>query len=271
MFKINYVRPKNEMLEQGLYRLLGNSIFRYRNFQRGFEMIDNQELFLSKPSALNDPFDCYEGLIKFKVTKEFIKNEIRPMMKLKGFTRAMSKKMESEISLHHSLTIYDEFFKSYKDNFGVCCFSWKYDNIVLWANYSGNHTGICLGFNGLSPVKTGLYGIFPVYYTSEIKKYTFTSFEDEGYWQHWLMTKAKDWEYEDEVRLISKSHNGILKFPKENLTEIFLGLSITDENKEKVIESLIRNNYSDKTKLYRMAIDKKSFSLCPVEIKWNKK
>lgn len=265
------MRTEEEILEQGLYRLLGNTIFRYRNFQRGFEMLDNQELFLSKPSALNDPFDCYEGLIEFKMTREFVKNEMRPMMKSKGFTRTMCKKMESEILLNRSSTIYDEFFKSYKDNFGVCCFSWKCDNIVLWANYADNHAGVCLGFNGLSPVQTGLYGIYPVYYTSEIKKYTFTSFEDEGYWQHWLMTKAIDWKYEDEVRLISKSRNGILKFPKENLTEIFLGFSVTEENKGKVIESLIRNNYSDETKLYRMAIDKKSFSLYPVEIKWKKK
>lgn len=265
------MRTKDEMLQDGLYRLLENNIYRYRKFERGLEMIDKQELFLAKPSSLNDPFDCYEGLIKFKMTKEFVEKEMRPIMKSKGITRAVRKRMELDILQNRNSTIYDEYFKSYKDNFGVCCFSWKCDNIVLWANYTDNHTGICLGFKGLSPVQAGLYGIYPVYYTPDIKKYTFTSFEDERYWQHWLTTKAKDWEYENEVRLISKSHNGILKFSKENLTEIFLGLYITEENKKKVIDSLIRNNYSHDTKVYRMAIDKKSFSLRWIEIKWRNK
>lgn len=68
--KMKIIRTDNELLEQGLYRILNNSIFRYQNFARGFDIIDNQELFLSKPSQLNDPFDCYEGLINFKMNKE---------------------------------------------------------------------------------------------------------------------------------------------------------------------------------------------------------
>lgn len=266
------MRTEDEMLQEGLYRLLTNSIYRYRNFERGLEMIVNQEIFLSKPDGFNDPFDCYQGLIKFKMTKEFMREYITKYASKMGMgTRKQLRRIELQALKNPKSLKLDEFFRLQKQQFGICCFSWSCKNIVLWANYADNHQGICLGFKNLSPVEKGLYGIYPVNYDPEITQYEFSSFEDEQYWQHWLCTKSIEWDYEDEVRLISKIYNGKIKFPKEALTEIFLGLSVSEEKKVEIIDSLIENDYSENTKLYKMAIDKASFSLCPIEIKWRTK
>ena len=263
------MRTKEEMLKEGLYRLLGNNIYRYRNFQRGLEMITNQEIFLSNPEGFNDPFDCYEGLVKFRMTKDFMREYITKYVAKMGITtREQRRRIESQLLRDPKSLKLEDFFKSQKQQFGICCFSWSFKNIVLWANYADNHKGICLGFKNLAPVAKGSYGIYPVDYVSEIEQYEFSSFEDEKYWEHWLCTKSIDWEYEDEVRLISKTYNGKLEFPKEALTEIFLGLSLSKAKEEEVVKSLIKNNYSENTKLYRMTINKKTFSLQPVRIKW---
>lgn len=260
---------KDEMLQEGLYRILKNTIYRYRNFEKGLEMIDSQELFLSKPENFNDPFDCYEGLVNFKMTKGFMREYITKYVAKMGITtREQRRRIESQLLKNPSSLKLEDFFKSQKQQFGVCCFSWSYKNIVLWGNYADSHKGICLGFRNLKPVETGLYGIYPVNYVSEINQYEFSSFEDDKYWEHWLCTKSEDWKYEDEVRLISKTYNGKLKFPKEALAEIFLGLSTSEEQEKKTISSLIKNGYASNTKLFKMTIDKKTFSLQPREIKW---
>lgn len=263
------MRTKDEMLQDGLYRLLKNNIYRYRNFERGLEMINNQELFLSKPDDFNDPLDCYEGLVNFKMTKEFTREHITKYVAKMGITtREQRRRIESQLLKDPKSLKLEDFFKSQKQQFGVCCFSWSLKNIVLWGNYADNHKGLCLGFRNLKPVETGLYGIYPVNYVSEINQYEFSSLEDNKYWEHWLCTKYKDWKYEDEVRLISKTYNGKLKFPKEALTEIYLGLSTSEELEKETISSLIKNNYSSNTKLFKMTIDKKMFSLQPIELKW---
>lgn len=266
------MRTKDEMLQEGLYRLLTNSIYRYRNFQRGMEMITNQEIFLSTPDGFNDPFDCYEGLVNFKMTKTFMREYITKYVATMGITtREQRRRIEAQLLKNPESLQLEKFFKSQKEKFGVCCFTWSYKNIVLWANYADNHHGICLGFKNLHPVEKGVYGIYPVNYVSKIEQYKFSSFEDEKYWEHWLCTKSADWQYEDEVRLISKSYNGKLGFPKEALTEIFLGLSVSKDKEQDIINSLIENDYSENTKLYKMIIDKASLSLCPIELKWGTK
>jgi hypothetical protein len=260
-----------DLLRQGLYKLSKNNIYRYRDFQRGIEMLDKQELYLSSPEGFNDPFDCYEGLIKFKMTKEFMRNYIT---KNAALTRKSSREQRRRIEKQYlenpqSLNI-EGFFKSQRKQFGVCCFSWDYKSIVMWAHYADNHGGICLGFKNLYPVQEGLYGIYPVDYVSEIEQYQFTSYEDTKYWQHWLCTKSIVWNYEQEVRIISKSYNGKLKFPKEAISEIFLGLSTLEEDEQKIIDLLVTHNYPKDIKLYKMAIDKKTFSLLPIERQWKK-
>lgn len=258
-------------MEHGLYRLMSNNIYRYRNFNRGFEMIKNQEIFLSSPDGFNDPFDCCEGLIEFKITKEFIREYITKHPAIIGMSsREQRRRIEKQALENPNSLNLDEFYKTQKQKFGICCFSWDCKNIVMWAHYADNHQGICIGFKNLSPVVIGLYGIYPVEYVSEITKYQFDSFEDTQYWQHWLCTKSKMWDYEQEVRLISKSFNGVLKFPQKTISEVILGLSVSNKDEQKIIDLLLTHNYSKETKLYRMTIDKKKFSLMPKELKWTK-
>ena len=261
----------NEILDKGLYRLLNSNIYRYRNFQQGLEMIEKLELYLSNPIGFNDPFDCYEGLVDFKVTKEFEREYLtKTIGKMGVIQREQRRKVEKQTLKNPQLLRIEEFFESQKKQFGICCFSWDNKSIVMWAHYADNHKGICIGIKNLNPVQEGLYGIYSVNYVSEIKKYQFTSFDDEKYWEHWLLTKSSAWEYEKEVRLISKSYNGKLKFPKEAITEIYLGLLVSKENENKVIESLVMHNFTKDIKLYRMTIDKKTFSLLPKELNWTK-
>jgi hypothetical protein len=264
------MRNERELLNEGLYKLLDNCIYRYRSIDKGFEMLENQELFLSAPDAFNDPFDCYEGLIKFKLTKQFMREYITNNDMLRRIsTRHERRKKEKQILANPKSVEIDKFFENQKKQFGICCFSWDYKSIVMWAHYAGNHNGMCIGFRHLNPVEENLYGIYPVEYTSEIKQYEFDSFDDLNYWQHWFCTKSKMWKYEEEVRLISRTYNGKLKFPKEAVTEIYLGLSTSKIDEKQIINTLIKHQYPKSLRLYKMNIDNKSFSLLPVEIKWN--
>lgn len=258
-----------EVLKEGLYRILNNSIYRYRNFERGLEMIKHLELYLSNPSEFNDPLDCYEGLVEFKITKEFMREYIiKTIGKMNINSRKERRDMEKKALKKPQLLNLDFFFESQKKHFGICCFSWDNKSMPMWAHYADNHKGICIGFKNYMPTEKDLYAVYPVDYVTEIKKYQFTTFEDEKYWRKWLLTKSAAWEYEKEVRLISKSYNGILKFSKEIISEIYLGLSVSEENQSKLIKLLAEQEFPQDLKLYKMTIDKDTFSLLPQELNW---
>ncbi|WP_277638473.1 DUF2971 domain-containing protein [Bacteroides graminisolvens] len=236
-------------------------------------MIEKLELYLSSPDNFNDPFDCYEGLVGFKITKKFVEEYVtKAFATRKMGSREQRKRFEKQlIKDPRSLGIdINAFFENYKKKFGICCFSWDNKNPVMWAHYADNHKGICVGLKNLYPVQEKLYGIYPVDYLSKMEQYQFTSFEDEKYWRQWLLTKSISWEYEQEVRLISKSYNGKLKFPKEAINEIYLGLLTSKEDEKRVIKLLVSHNFPSDVKLYKMIVDKKAFSLQPKELKWAK-
>jgi hypothetical protein len=105
-------------------------------------------LWLSSPSAFNDPFDMrgrfiFEGTPQSKRKHLLSKlNQYRPDLSKKQRGLAVSdflgggsfaKSMEST---HETL----------RKSIGVCSFAGNVRNILMWARYASNHSGICMQF-----------------------------------------------------------------------------------------------------------------------------
>ena len=74
--------------------------------------------YFSKAKCLNDPFDMTFGLLSQNIINKLYPNE-RTIV-------SASKKMK---------------------NYGVCCFSEKWDNNILWAYYANNYSGFVVGYD----------------------------------------------------------------------------------------------------------------------------
>lgn len=74
--------------------------------------------YFSKAKCLNDPFDMTFGLVSQNIINKLYSDDSQKEL--------ASEKMK---------------------NYGVCCFSEKWDNNILWAYYANNYSGFVVGYD----------------------------------------------------------------------------------------------------------------------------
>ncbi len=198
---------------------LPDNIYKFTNAERAIGILKNQQLWFSKPEKFNDPFDCNINLIDFEPNEDQIKMVIND--KLRGNRK--DKREEIRKNKKNAYRIKKQFVEQSNEMFqnsGVCCFSERKDNILLWGHYADNHKGICLKFsNEISNIATIAA---KVKYKDKYEKASFFNEKGNAVY-HLIFTKSKDWAYEKEIRLIRILDYGKTNFQIEHLCEIIFG------------------------------------------------
>jgi hypothetical protein len=101
---------------------------------------------------------------------------------------------------------FDRWRNCFANTYGLLCFSKIYSNPVMWGHYAKNASGLVLGFDipesdELMRVKYCNCFLEPP-----------TKPDDEKFAISLFSTKAKDWEYEDEVRIFQKLSDAKCEF-----------------------------------------------------------
>ncbi|WP_160167633.1 DUF2971 domain-containing protein [Vibrio rotiferianus] len=153
-----------------------------------------------------------------------IKRELNDPFELLPSHNALNKAMESNTLYQPVFSIFEseqellEPKKMIKDindpnfgcpifhHYGIFCLSGKRDNILMWSHYASNHTGFVIGFDANHPFfnqnlndscfTKAIGNVEKVEYKQDKRRATSSAFES------WFLQKAKDWEYEDEYRMI---------------------------------------------------------------------
>ena len=244
-------------------------LYKYLDSNGGLKMLEYSNLQFTNATKLNDPFDCHPALIDFSnVPKEACK-----AWSADDIAWLMSSK-----------------FKRNRDKTWICSLSKNHDSMLMWAYY-GNHKGVCIGLD-MDKAKQYLDNIqcsvfrgaleFDVQYKEVIEKPDFFH-ERIDYYRYQYSTKAKEWEHEQEVRLvliepsIAFTPMALLNDPKEGeitdwkevraypkiggecFDSLYLGIKIDEDKKAEIIKTALTLN-SD-IKIYQMEIDPKAFRL----------
>jgi len=114
---------------------------------------------------------------------------------------------------------------------GLLCFSKNWTNPMLWSHYADKHKGICLGFD----LRRGQ--VQEIHYEKKRPRMELGTLEDppsipKDLQDLLLLTKFKDWKYEQEIRRFvnlseAKQENGLYFLPFDEdlrLKEIILGV-----------------------------------------------
>ncbi|MBR4920732.1 MAG: DUF2971 domain-containing protein [Prevotella sp.] len=241
---------------------MGKSIlYKYLDAKGGLMMLYYSNLQFTNATKFNDPFDCHPALFDFSNVPETKYNwPPKDFLKLKGETD-----MENQ-----------------RNNTWISCFSKVYDSLLMWAYYNG-HKGVCIGLNKEALLECLQYKFFGLYFPfAEEVKYKdiipkVDYFNEHPSWLELLTTKAKDWEHEQEVRLITIEPAWIDakrcipdEFKGEELVDgkeirhypsissdcfesLYLGIKISKEDKEKLIK--VAKKLNPNIKIYQMTID----------------
>lgn len=257
-------------------------LYKYLDINGGKCMI-GMEGALNRPniqftnaSQLNDPFDCHPNLMDFSDIPEYILNLEK--VPLEWYTE---KEKNDALNLRN-----DTWLSS---------FSKTNDSLLMWSHYCNNHKGICIGVNlvemraSMPSFGVGMYLLEPLRLEVEYQDIlnrpkAYHSPIDPHFYQ--LLTKAKAWEYEQEVRLIiEKPHpflamltpeqekrakrNEVVDWKEvhhylpiggERFIEIYFGINTDPKEKAKII-NFARTKLNPDIKLYQMRIDENAFRL----------
>ena len=242
-------------------------LYKYLDVTGGLAMLEHHNLQFTNASKFNDPFDCHPALFDYSYIPE--NKDDWPIAKFLSF--------KGEIDMGNL-----------RNDTWICCLSKVYDSLLMWAYYN-SHKGICIGLNVDAVLKSCQHGFFGLMYPSveEVKYKDILQkpdyFKDHPSWIDLWTTKAKAWEHEQEVRIITKEpawvHGGrdipeelkqdevvdwkeIRHYPQlsaDCFESVYLGVNILPRNKNKVIK--IAKNLNPNIKIYQMTIDPDAFRL----------
>lgn len=251
---------------------MGHILYKYIDIDGAICMIHNQNLQFTNATQLNDPFDCHPKLVDYSnVSSNYL-----PKCTPKEW---LVKKEESDALIRRNET-------------WLCSLSKVNDSLLMWSHYCYNHTGVCIGLDidiikKSIPMNFGTFYLEPfilnVQYQDIIKRPNAHYVSLEEYKFQW-MTKAREWEYEHEVRLVMPKPSHLYadlspkqkKDPKPNwdwceiprylpltcdsFESIYFGINI-DPIKKEQISDYIRESVNPHIKLYQMTVDENAFRL----------
>ncbi len=242
-------------------------IYKYCNADIAKTILSDGTFNYQNPSAFNDPLDCYEELIDWTLTDKGI--EVIMERNYSNESRNERRKIISEIKKANSkiVEIYKQGIIKKKESLGICCFSKNYNNVLMWSHYASKHTGLCIGYS--PPINWPKdYVCLEVDYPEIIIKKNFHE-DIEIVLQYWILTKALDWKYEEEVREIYFNEDGIKSFPPKSLKKIVFGCNASEKFIKDIFKIIKEKQYMHISDFSGMDIDSRTLSLREIPTPFN--
>jgi hypothetical protein len=226
---------QNSLLEFGIYNgSFPSTLYKFRNIDnRTLDIIKNREFYFSSPKNFNDPFDCNLFYKKSYSKKEILEDYSR-------FIQRNSSIKLDQIKQKFGMNSGKFFFEHQKMNeklingCGIFSLSRECNNITMWSHYADNHKGLVFELDILKDINFfRLFGL--VKYETEYELLSYAKDNREELVKLFL-TKYVDWEYEQEVRIIDYSRNGLRKFNKETIRTIIFGYKTSQEDIKSIIK-----------------------------------
>lgn len=250
-------------------------VYKYMNIETALCFIKNFQLSFKSPSIFNDPYDCYDGLIKFgkvnSINRKSLINHTFSNLN-RSARRNKLKKLKKIIKDKEICDKYKELLPIELQKNGITCFSEIPNNLLMWSHYAESHKGICVGFKlqdiFLTFQKDTNYkvAVLKVKYTEDLKPVDYFNNQNLSI-LNCLRTKSINWEYEKEVRLIlsqiqfDETKRKYFPIDKNSIAIIYFGSRINSDILKSISQEC-KKNLSD-IKFYKMELQNDSFKLKP--------
>lgn len=269
-------------LPQSFYKYTFIDDLKQISLEHARRIFSDNELYFSSVTAFNDPFDG-----KFRVGWQGSERQRRQYREtvLKVHTPSLNRReRRSKVRRDKKMLDSPQFEKKYQDNvqrvvenFGICCLSRIPNSILMWAHYANAHCGFCLQFldepsdpfeveiKAAGPPDNGVR-IVPMQ-VDYSEKYPVVNRLNDSHLElakKMYFTKAKEWKYEKEWRMVNQNGPGPHQFPSRFLTGVIFGLRMKDKHKD-MIREWCRNREPAMT-YYEARQSEDSYSLNIVKI-----
>jgi hypothetical protein len=226
----------------------------------------HDELYLGTAESFNDPFDL-RAVFDFEADPaiqraDFIRrsHDFQPHLSERERSAAADRVIADVLDPANIATTAKAFQfmhnRMMRSAVGIYCVSTVPDDILMWSHYASHHRGICLEFDGLGALMAQAQQVRYVMGRPAINPYV-----DEPEWmmECAFLTKAKQWEYEDEWRIISEGGPGPVRFDPAELTGIIIGASAPQSTVDTVRKWCAQRSLP--LQITRMQVDGRTFRL----------
>lgn len=232
---------------------------------RVLDIVENSRIYLSPPTAFNDPFDCMPPVRCILNDEEFSSYLLKQMLRrYPQYTEQQVNQYlhtvvgNGELDPRHEplasqaqKMAHDEMFKS----LGVYCASEKNNDVLMWAHYADSHRGICLEFNGNSGIMRLAKKV--TYANSRPTVRLFDTIHNAATeMMNATLAKSLHWDYEKEWRIVHPAP-GFMPFDPDDLTAVIFGAAATEHTVATVTDAVTRSQR--KLQLYRSVPDPNNY------------
>jgi len=248
------------------------TLYKYRDWSNKYhrKLITKQEIYFSKPSEFNDPFDgnipvrwdlmtyeeCLDKNLELLNTAHKDKNQ--------QLVKEYAKKITDEKTLWHPdklLKERPEQLEKWNTIIGLFSLSADPYNILMWSHYSLNHSGFVIGFDTKSLSNDYDFDyIEPMIYQQE---YPIILGQDDTTMQFHkkFFYKSNLWNYEDEWRIsINHITNRVIKLQRESINQIIIGCCANLKETDRIIK-LCKKYLGSDFPIYKARKDEDNFEL----------
>lgn len=244
--------------------------YKYVGAETALKIITGGQLMFTAPDRFNDPYDTYGKSPKTGYSK-YVKRVCRE----RGASVSFSTRKRSDAFTRFDI---DSFRRDVASQFSVTCFSKSPYILPMWAHYADNHRGCVLGFTAgkdeedsinksrragksfstdlLYPLEVIYSDRRPAFYDEDGHTNTDSGFQT-------FLTKAKSWEYEQELRSIQLKPSGLFNYRRSQLTHVYYGLKMTEADKDSIKKSLIinRDTYGHRVRIEQIIMHRDTYEL----------
>lgn len=237
-----------------------SSLFHYQQLVEAHltALLTTRTVKFSRPDTFNDPWDCRvhyrvptdvpgrERLLHWLIEqhrKRFPDISKSQRTKTANDFMAIPEKLEASF-----VRMEEEMYRALCKQYRVYCLSEKPDSPLMWAHYTGSHTGICLEFDAKVAPFTQHDGATKVIYSATYPAHDMVTVGYEP-----LITKSDDWAYEAEWRSVAeervcaqapetiKTDNDFLTLPPGVLKSVIVGC-LASEKSRQLVARLVRDH-----------------------------
>jgi hypothetical protein len=225
-------------------------LYKYRAYnENSLSMMIKKKIWVPKPTAFNDPFDCM-----FAIDENFSQKDYNRFILSAGsksdlppgavFHQILEASKDGEIRQEEKdrLRKSIEAIQKFINNFGVYTLSQTNSNILLWSHYADSHKGFCIEFDRASDNDLGnSEKAKPVQYEKHYPVIKLAELIDDSVpIEKALLIKSVNWKYEQEWRLFFRNGNVEEDLPAP-ISSIIFGLRMPENHKNK-IRKIMKDN-----------------------------
>jgi len=192
-------------------------LFKYVRAER-VDILENQQIAFTRPEEFNDALDTRPRVIPM-TSKAIIKRKARderlevikqmppgfqalPRVKRRRIERELFKGSIRQIQENADAIankLRDDIYLGINNMFGVLCLTANPNHRLMWGHYADGDRGFVMEFDMQNPRFSELDELHRIIYSSEPPTYN-PALGSQGWWK----VKGKEWEYEEEYRIVSK-------------------------------------------------------------------